>query len=77
VVKISETHFLDIKFEVPKWYLKPQIRDGYAWVYRKDCKKRFCQDWLALEESTKRAGKGMWADPHIVPPWGWRKAPRK
>lgn len=48
------------------------VQNGYAWVYRQYCKERFCADWSGLEGSARQQGKGMWADPHIVPPWEWR-----
>ncbi len=25
-----------------------------------------------LEEEARVAGRGLWADPHAVPPWEWR-----
>lgn len=49
------------------------VRSGYAWVFRKYCKERFCKDWLALEADAKEQKKGMWADPDIIPPWEWRR----
>ena len=48
------------------------IRNGYAWVYRKYCKKSFCSTWLKYEHEARAGRKGMWADPHIIPPWRWR-----
>ena len=48
------------------------IRNGYAWVYQKYCKDSFCSEWSRLEELARSQKKGMWQDPHIVPPWEWR-----
>ncbi|MGD9950550.1 MAG: thermonuclease family protein [Desulfobulbus sp.] len=48
------------------------VRNGYAWVYRQYCKELFCSDWIDLESVARQQQKGMWADPHIVPPWDWR-----
>jgi len=47
------------------------LRAGLAWWYRKYAPKnlRFVQ----LEETARDAGLGLWADPHPVPPWLWRK----
>jgi endonuclease YncB( thermonuclease family) len=47
-----------------------QIRDGYAWVYR-----RFENDpaLIAQEAEAKAAGRGLWRDPEPVPPWVWRE----
>ena len=52
------------------------VRSGYAWVYRKYCKEAFCADWLALEDTARNQKKGMWRDPHIIPPWEYRQIGR-
>jgi len=48
------------------------VANGYAWVYRQYCKESFCSRWEGLEASARQQQKGMWVDPHIVPPWEWR-----
>ena len=48
------------------------IQNGFAWVYQKYCKDSFCSDWSRLEELARNQKKGMWQDPHIIPPWEWR-----
>jgi len=53
------------------------VRNGYAWVYQQYCKERFCSDWINLESMARRQQKGMWADPHIIPPWDWRHSGSK
>jgi micrococcal nuclease len=47
------------------------VRNGLAWWF-----KRYVKDvTLARLEEEARAGKvGLWADPHAVPPWEWRKS---
>jgi len=42
---------------------------GLAWVYR-----RYCQspELLKLEEDARKARRGLWRDPHPVPPWQFR-----
>jgi hypothetical protein len=49
------------------------VRNGYAWVYKRYCKKQFCSDWIKLESEARRQRKGLWAGSGIVPPWEWRK----
>jgi endonuclease YncB( thermonuclease family) len=52
-----------------------QVRDGYAWVFR-----RFEHDaaLIALEQEAKAARRGLWRDAEPVPPWLWRERhPRK
>jgi endonuclease YncB( thermonuclease family) len=48
------------------------VKNGYAWVYRQYCKESFCMDWSKLESVARQQNNGMWADPHIIPPWDWR-----
>jgi endonuclease YncB( thermonuclease family) len=47
-----------------------QVRDGYAWVYR-----RFENDpaLTVHEAEAKAAGRGLWRDPEPLPPWVWRE----
>jgi endonuclease YncB( thermonuclease family) len=47
-----------------------QVRDGYAWVFR-----RFENDpaLIAQEAEAKAAGRGLWRDPEPLPPWVWRE----
>lgn len=52
---------------------KAMVKDGWAWVYRKYFKNGFCSDWLGLERQARNQKIGLWADPHVIPPWEWRK----
>ena len=47
-----------------------QVRDGYAWVFRRF--ERDAQLW-ALEAEAKAAQRGLWRDPRAVAPWLWRE----
>lgn len=49
------------------------VKEGYAWVYDKFCKKQFCVEWREFEESARQQRLGIWQAPHIVPPWEWRR----
>lgn len=50
------------------------IAAGYAWVYRKYCKKQpLCTQWLQAEKSARDFGHGLWQSPEPIPPWKWRK----
>ena len=53
------------------------VQNGYAWVYTKYCKEKFCADWVKLESVAKQQKKGMWQDTVVVPPWEWRAAKRE
>lgn len=45
------------------------VRAGYAWWYR-----RYSGDPTLgeLEAQARAARRGLWADPHAIPPWEWR-----
>lgn len=46
---------------------------GYAWWYR-----RYSRDLrlAVLEWMARWRKRGLWQDPHPVPPWEWRKRPK-
>jgi len=45
------------------------IKAGLAWVYRRYCRD---QRLLALEREARLDRRGLWGDPHPVPPWTFR-----
>jgi len=45
------------------------IKAGLARVYRKYCRN---PGLLALEREAKKDRRGLWGDPHPVPPWMFR-----
>jgi len=53
------------------------VKAGFAWWYR-----RYAPDddtLVQLEQEARDAKRGLWVDPHPVPPWQWRvkgKSPR-
>lgn len=53
------------------------VQNGYAWVYTKYCKEKFCADWAKSEAVSRQQKKGMWQDSVVVPPWEWRAAKRE
>jgi|APIni6443716594_1056825.scaffolds.fasta_scaffold108900_2 micrococcal nuclease len=53
------------------------IQNGYAWVYPKYCKEKFCSDWVKLEGVARQQKKGIWSSSVVVPPWEWRAAQRE
>ena len=53
------------------------VQNGYAWVYTKYCKEKFCSDWVRLEGAARQQKKGMWQDSVVIPPWEWRAEQRK
>ena len=54
------------------------VKAGYAWVYRRYAPKpkSKADTYFAGENQAKNRKLGLWADPHPVPPWEWRKARR-
>ena len=45
------------------------VKAGLAWVYRKYCRN---PRLLAFEREAKEARRGLWGDPHPMPPWMFR-----
>ncbi len=45
------------------------VRAGLAWMYRRYTND---QSLSGLEEEARVAQRGLWADPHAVPPWEWQ-----
>lgn len=51
------------------------VDNGMAVVYDKYSKG---YDWLyEYQNDAKKKRKGLWADPHQINPWEWRKRKRK
>ena len=47
-----------------------QVRGGYAWVFT-----RYCRDqayWMPLQTQAQQQKRGLWQDPHAIPPWDFR-----
>jgi micrococcal nuclease len=47
------------------------VKDGWCWWYRKYAPGDTVLE--RLETEARETRKGLWADPHPVPPWEWRK----
>jgi endonuclease YncB( thermonuclease family) len=45
------------------------VRRGMAWVYRRYALETA---FFQLEEEAKAEKRGLWADPHAIPPWEYR-----
>jgi micrococcal nuclease len=50
-----------------------RVKEGWCWWYRKYAPGDTVLE--ELERDAREANKGLWADPHLVPPWEWRKIP--
>lgn len=50
------------------------VRTGFAWQYTKYSKDASLR---GLEEEAKTNHRGLWEAPNPVPPWEFRKKPRK
>ena len=50
-------------------------KDGWCWRYRKDAPGDVVLE--ELEMAAQEAKRGLWMDPHPVPPWQWRKHKHK
>ena len=47
------------------------VRAGLAWWYRKYAPNN--ERLKELEQEARETKRGLWADPHAVAPWEWRK----
>ncbi|RBQ30646.1 nuclease [Arcobacter sp. FW59] len=47
-----------------------QVKDGYAWVYKKYSKN---QDYYNAEKLARENKKGLWNDKSPIAPWEFRK----
>ncbi len=47
------------------------VRAGFAWWYRRYAPDDETLD--QLEHEARGTQRGLWADPHAVPPWEWRR----
>ena len=47
------------------------IKEGLAWWDRKPSPTN--EGLGQLEEIARAEKRGLWADPHPVPPWEWKK----
>lgn len=50
------------------------VKDGWCWWFRKYAPGDRVLE--GLEAEAREAKTGLWADPHPVPPWKWRKGTR-
>lgn len=46
------------------------VRQGMAWEYSNFHRDRH---YLALQQEARQAKRGLWQQPHPMPPWQWRK----
>ena len=53
------------------WTHQELIKQGWCWRYRKYAPGDMVLE--GLETDAREARKGLWADPHPVPPSEWRK----
>ena len=51
------------------------VKEGWCWWYRKYAPVNTTLE--RLEAEARESRMGLWADPHPVPPWEWRKRGRK
>lgn len=52
-----------------------QVSQGMAWVYDRYASPK--SPLYSLQKEAKAAQRGLWSDPHPVPPWEWRRKQRE
>jgi endonuclease YncB( thermonuclease family) len=58
----------DVTLEDGRSVNRELVRLGWAWWFRKYTKDITLR---TLEAEARAAGRGLWADPHPIPPWEW------
>lgn len=53
------------------------VREGYAWVYPRYCRKKICEKWAKYETIAQDNRKGLWAAPRPVAPWIYKRHKKK
>ncbi len=49
------------------------VRDGFAWMYPKYCRREpLCSELGRLESEARSRRLGLWKDPDPVSPWPWK-----
>ena len=86
--KLVAGRIADIHYKKKDWYGRvlgtvyvdsydmnlKQIEDGYAWVYRRYCKR---SDYYEAEEYARKKKLGLWHDKYPIPPWEYRRRKKK
>ncbi len=50
------------------------VKDGWAWVYSRYCRKEpLCSNLARLEGEARNQGLGLWQEQKPVAPWSWRR----
>lgn len=49
------------------------VKEGFAWVYPQYCHRPICSKWYDLSVNAHDAKKGLWSDPHAIPPREFRR----
>jgi micrococcal nuclease len=53
------------------------VKAGLAWVYEFHCSEPICESWENFQLRARFDKRGLWADPHAIPPWEFRRENRK
>lgn len=48
------------------------VRNGYAWVYPRYCKRKVCKKWKNLQKKARSKKYGLWKGKDQISPWDWR-----
>lgn len=53
------------------------VRQGFAWVYPRYCRKTICEQWSQYEKNARNSRQGLWAAPRPVAPWIYKRHKKK
>jgi len=49
------------------------VENGLAWVHIYYCNSEICRSWKQLEKIARSKNRGLWRQPHPIPPWQWKQ----
>jgi len=53
------------------------VSAGFAWVYTRYRDRPICGRGKMPEQEAREVKRGLWSDPHAIPPWEFRRQERK
>ncbi|MDD2734566.1 MAG: thermonuclease family protein [Desulfuromonadaceae bacterium] len=52
---------------------REMVSEGWAWAYRQYLDRPYQSEYIAAEETARKAGIGLWRQDNPQPPWEFRK----
>ena len=56
---------------------REMVQEGYAWAYKEYLKGPYASEYIDAENEARSKHLGLWRQANPLPPWEFRKQPRK